>query len=107
MQIASLGLIDLDVRNFLNKVKTDSVIVPGGCTKYIQAPDVSWNKLFKAFITEQYDEWISKDLHEYTKAGNLKAPPRRQIVEWIMDAWEKFPKDSIEKSFKRCGLNLP
>ena len=24
-----------------------------------------------------------------------------------MDAWGKLPKDLIEKSFKRCGLNLP
>ena len=25
---------------------------PGGCTKYIQAPVVSWNKPFKAICTE-------------------------------------------------------
>ena len=30
----------------LNAKKVDTVIVPGGCTKYIQAPDVLWNKLF-------------------------------------------------------------
>ena len=28
----------------LKSKKIDRVIVPGGCTKYIQAPDVSWNK---------------------------------------------------------------
>ena len=28
----------------LKAKKVDHVIVPGGCTKYIQAPDVSWNK---------------------------------------------------------------
>ena len=78
-----------------------------GCAKYIQAPDVSWNKPFKAFKTEQYDGWISKGLHKYTKADNLKAPPRRQIVEWILNAWGKLPKDLIKKSFKCCGLNLP
>ena len=28
------------------------MIVPGGCTKYIQAPDVVWNKSFKGRIKE-------------------------------------------------------
>ena len=28
----------------LKSKKIDRVIVSGGCTKYIQAPDVSWNK---------------------------------------------------------------
>ena len=36
--------------------KVDRVIVPGGFTKYIQAPSVSWNKPFKASCTEKYDE---------------------------------------------------
>ena len=31
-------------------------IVPGGYTKYVQAPDVSWNKPFKAYATEMYDQ---------------------------------------------------
>ena len=34
----------------LKAKKVDRVIVPGGCTKYIQAPDVSWNKPFKASL---------------------------------------------------------
>ena len=31
--------------------KIESLIVLGGCIKYIQAPDVSWNKPFKAIIS--------------------------------------------------------
>ena len=38
----------------LKAKKVDRVIVPGGCTKYIQAPDASWNKPFKASCTEKY-----------------------------------------------------
>ena len=48
----------------LNTKKIDVVIVPGGCTKYIQAPDVSWNKTFKAHFTERYDDLLWK---EFTK----------------------------------------
>ena len=46
--------------------KVDPVIIPGGCTKYIQVPDVSWNKPFKQNITGKYDEWMAKGIHEYT-----------------------------------------
>ena len=35
----------------LKSKKIDPVIVPGGCTKYIQAPDICWNKPFKASCT--------------------------------------------------------
>ena len=28
----------------LNFIIVDSVIIAGGCAKFIQAPDVSWNK---------------------------------------------------------------
>ena len=99
--------VTANVRSALKKINTDSVVIPGGCTKYIQAPDVSWNKPFKSIITERYDEWMSNGIHEYTNAGNLKAPPRRQIVEWIIQSWNDLPKALIAKSFKCCGLNLP
>ena len=28
----------------LHDITFESILVPGGCTRYIQAPDVSWNK---------------------------------------------------------------
>ena len=36
----------------------------------------------------------------------MNAPPRRKIVEWILEAWEKLSKDLIIKSFKTSALNL-
>ena len=36
------------VRKDLKEINADSVIIPGRCTKYIQAPDMCWNKPFKA-----------------------------------------------------------
>ena len=45
------------VQKSLKTKKIDAVFVPYSCTKYIQAPDVSWNKSFKAYCTEKYDEW--------------------------------------------------
>ena len=47
----------------LNDMKVESVIVPGGCTKYIHAPEVYWKKPFKAFITEYYDDILDSGVH--------------------------------------------
>ena len=69
------------VKNAISKCNVDQVIVPGGCTKYIQAPDVCLNRPFKAFVTEKYVEVMASGLPQYTEAGNLKPPSRRTIVE--------------------------
>ena len=38
------------VKEAVKTSNSDLVIVPGGCTKYIQAPDVCWNKPFNVHI---------------------------------------------------------
>ena len=76
------------------------------CTKYIQAPDVCWNAPFKELVTERYDEWMAEGSQEYTAQGNLKAPPRRKIIEWILEAWKNVRIDVIKSSFKSCALNI-
>ena len=92
----------------LRAKKVDRVIVPGGCNKYIKRPGVSWNPPFKASCTKKYDEWLSTTgIHEETAAGNLRVPPRRTILQWIIDAWAELSVDIIKKSFIRCVLNLP
>ena len=93
------------VQKSLKNKKIDIVFVPGGCTKYIQAPDVSWNKPFKAYCTERYDEWLETvGIHQETDGGNLKPPPRRTIVNWILDSWNQLSSEMVSKSFKACAL---
>ena len=81
-------------------------VVLSGCTKYIQAPGVCWNAPFKGLVTEMYDAWMAEGSQEFTTQGNMKAPPRRVIVEWILEAWNSLSKDVIKSSFKSCGLNI-
>ena len=54
------------VRKDLKKMNVDNVIIPGGCTKYIQPPNVCWNKSFKARMTELHDQWFSEGVHQFT-----------------------------------------
>ena len=84
------------VRASLKAKKIGTVLIPGGCTKYIQAPDVSWNKPFKAIYKEKYDEWLETvGTHQGTDAGNLKPPPRSTIVNWILDSCNELPSEII------------
>ena len=95
-----------DVKKSLTKSKIESAIVPGGCTKYIQAPDVVWNKPFKGKIQEYYDDWLANGKHEYTNAGNMKPVPRRFIVEWVIKSLQAIPAETVANSMKACDLSL-
>ena len=55
------------VKQKLSKLRTDMAMIPAGCTGIIQAPDVSWNKPFKAHYRELYEAWLRSDAVEFTK----------------------------------------
>ena len=59
-----------------------TAVIAGGCTKYIQASDVSWNKPFTQHLGTQYDDWLANGDKEFIKGGNIKAPPLKTLVEW-------------------------
>ena len=42
------------------KMNENSLIIQGGCIKYIQASDVCWNRPFKARMTKLYDQGLVK-----------------------------------------------
>ena len=95
-----------DVKLRLKEINTESVIVPGGCTKRIQVPGVVWNKPFKKKVAELYDEWLSNGVHKFTESGNMKPVPRRLVLEWILTAWKALAKEMVESSFKKCALTI-
>jgi hypothetical protein len=82
-------------------------VIPGGCTSLIQAPDVCWNKPFKAHYRELYEEWMSSDAsnHTFTKGGNQRPPTRVLLATWVKCAWDKIPPELIRKSFLVCGIS--
>ena len=85
------------VKKLLKEMKTDDTLIPGGCTKYIEGPDVSWNKPFQRYIMEFYDEWLATGVHQYTEAGHMKPTPRELVVTWILEAWRRLDKTLIAK----------
>uniref|UniRef100_A0A914WZ70 HTH CENPB-type domain-containing protein n=1 Tax=Plectus sambesii TaxID=2011161 RepID=A0A914WZ70_9BILA len=97
--------ISEQTKDELKKMKVDMAAIPGGCTKYVQAPDVSWNKPFKQKIEEYYSEWLFNGEMSYTQAGNLRAPPMETYLQWVVDACNLLPTDLIKNSFKCCGVS--
>ena len=69
------------VKNLLEEMNTESVIVPGGS-----------NKPFKSRIAKFYDNWLANGVHQYTEAGNLKAVARRLVVMWLLEVWKEISK---------------
>ena len=55
-----------DVGKLLKQMTTDADLIPGGCTKNVQAPDVVWNKPFKGHIMESYGDWLASVVHQYS-----------------------------------------
>jgi len=88
----------------LKQHRIDSVVVPAGCTRYIQAADVSWIKSFKCKLQQFYDKYMLANQIPTTAGGNLKAPPLELICHWCVDAWQSIPASQIVGSFKLCGL---
>ena len=91
------------VKEAITRSKSALVIVPGGCTKYIQAPDVFWNKPFKDFIGTKHGNGCLK---ASTEAGNMIPPTSKKIVQWVLGSWSALSKEVIVEWFKSCALNI-
>ena len=37
---------------------------------------------------------------------NMRGPPRREIVSWVLDAWDSLGKELIVRSFQSCALTV-
>ena len=84
-----------------SRLKLQTATIPGGCTKFIQAADVVWNASFKSNISAHYDTWLSEpSCHEFTRNGNMKAPSRSVICDWVKNSWDSIPSDTVKNSFK-------
>ena len=49
---------------------------------------------------------MNEGLHTHTKGGNMRGPPLKQIVQWILKAWSDLHKEIIMKSFRCCALSI-
>ena len=43
-------------------------------------------------------------IHQESESGDLKAPPRRESVQWVIKSWERLTQDMIKINFVTCVL---
>jgi hypothetical protein len=79
------------------------MVIPGGCTSQFQAPDVSWNKPLKDKMPKEYDEWMLNGPKTYTKANNIRALTKNEVVDMLVKCWNEIPETLIKKYFVVCG----
>ena len=75
-----------DTKRVLRNLKIDTAVIPGGCTKFVQPANVSWNKPFKDRIQSLHDEWLSSGDLPVTRNGNPAPPPPMVYLDWEVDA---------------------
>ena len=82
-------------KDSLKKLKVDQAVIKGGCTGFIQEPDVCWNKPFKGIYTKSYNDWFEARKQELTAAGNPESALLEVIVGWIVKAWGSISSNII------------
>ena len=64
---------------------SEVIIIPAGLTKQLPAA-ISWNKPFKEAYRKLYDEWMATGEKSFTLAGNMRAPSKPLVVQWVKTA---------------------
>lgn len=98
------GHLTPEVKRRLQKSNCDLVVIPGGMTPVLQPLDVSVNKPFKAYLRQEYEEWVRDPDRKKTPTGKLQKASPSTIATWISNAWKRIEVDTITKSFKKCSI---
>ena len=99
------GHLTDEIKNKMHRLKSELVVIPVGMTSAIQPLDVSFNKPFKARLSEQYDHWISDHDRELTASGKIKHAPSHIVARWVSSAWTNIPSELVAKFFKKCCIS--
>ena len=51
-----------------------------------------------------YSQWMAEGERERTPAGNMRAPSKPLMVQWVVCALEAITKETIVRSFEACGI---
>ena len=89
----------------LSRTNMDIAVIPGGLTSLLQPLDVSLNKPFKGNVREEWNNWMLNGEKSFTKGGTMRAASLDVLCEFVIKAWGNVKKESVVKSFKKCGIS--
>ena len=93
-----------EVMNDIRKAHFCMSMVPGGVTSVCQPADTHWNKPFKAYLRQQFNEHL---LLQQVEAGEtlMRPPTRADIAWWVGRAWDNVNTSLIVASFLHNGIS--
>ncbi|EPS72038.1 hypothetical protein M569_02720 [Genlisea aurea] len=88
-------------RTWLKDSGVDILYIPGGCTNILQVMDVYVNAVFKKDVRNQYMQWKADEI----RAERFSSKPSREnVIEWVLQAWDKIPDDLLLKGMTKLIL---
>ena len=77
----------------------------GGITPKAQPLDVLINKVWKGFYRDLFEEWsLCCPLNH--KSGRPHPPSRQLLAQCLVMAWEKIPKELVQKAWVVSGYSM-
>ena len=95
------------VKDKMNQLELDWLIIPPGTTSFLQPIDVSINKPLKAKLRNHWEEWIADEDYQFevfTPSGNRKRPSYQCVVDWVSNSLMTLDELMVKKSFVTCGI---
>jgi hypothetical protein len=81
----------------IRSVGTEIDYIPAGYTSKLQVLDLGVNKPFKGYVRREYERFM------VTNASN-KRPPRKEVAQWIKDAWDSITPATISNAWSSIGF---
>ena len=96
------------MKELLKKHKISLVNVPPRSTSRVQVVHVLINKPFKDEVPALFEDHLDKNFDQYVDGKINESQQRVLLTKWVGEARSKVGKmkDSIIRSFKKCGLSV-
>ena len=92
------------VQKHINNAGAHIAVIPGGLTCKLQPLDVAVDHLFKTFIREEWDRWMTSGKHTFTPTGRQGRATYVEVCNWVLRAWEKVKITTIINGFRKSGI---
>ena len=88
----------------INRIKSmgiEVIHIPGGCTYLCQTVDIGINTPIKKRLTELWENWMMDGVGIMN--GIAKESPRKQVAEWLLEAYSTMPEEIRRNARKKQG----
>ena len=89
------------VVNRIQAMGIEVIHVPAGCTYLYKPVDVGINKPIKTRLTIMWEDWMTDGAGIVN--GIAKEPSRKQVVEWLLDAYTTMTTEMGRNAWKKQG----